>query len=483
MGTPMSEVTSEEALEGTAIPKRGTVLAGKYEVERILGDGGMGVVVSARQIQLGRLVALKFLKREAAERADAAQRFLREARAASSISSEHVARVIDVGTFDDGRPFMVMEHLVGTDLSDVLRRQTIGIADAVGYTLQACEGLAAAHVAGIVHRDLKPSNLFLSRRADGDPLVKILDFGIAKAVDDPATDTSLTATGMALGSPIYMSPEQVRNAKRVDGRTDIWGLGVVLFEMLAGEPPFDAETVPALCAKIVADAPSSLRNIRPDVPEELEAVILRCLEKRPEDRYDDVAQLAEAIAPFAPEEARVLAERARRIVSGRASIPDIPPSFSESVEHADTVASGPGRLPSARDDSPRSHDTQTMWSTPPSHGPRHRATAIGIGAAVIVGVVVVLLVNGQDAPDPEPARSVAAEAPPVPAAPSADPTPLATQGKTSEPTSSSVAEKPIAEPERAPPATPRSPQPSPAPKPAQPPEPTDATIDPLGDRK
>ena len=185
----------------------------------------------------------------------------------------------------------------------------------------------------------------MSQRADGTPLVKVLDFGIAKALDELAgADASLTATGTALGSPMYMSPEQVRNAKKVDRRTDIWGLGAVLFELLTGEPPFDADTIPALCASIVTDEPRAPRSLRGDIPEQLEQLILRCLRKKPSDCYTNVGELAEALAPFAPPDASPLVERIQRIVAGRASIPpDAITSWSHHESVADTVASQPGQ--------------------------------------------------------------------------------------------------------------------------------------------
>jgi serine/threonine protein kinase len=255
----------------------------------------MGIVVRATHLQLGEAVALKFLHGHVAQDADHVQRFLREARAAVRIKSEHVARVMDVGTLPSGAPFIVMELLVGEDLHRVTcQRGPLPVAEAVEYVLQACRAIAEAHQLGIVHRDLKPANLFLTRRADGTPLIKVLDFGISKSME--GSDQSLTATGDALGSPPYMAPEQIRDARLVDGRTDIWALGSVLYTLLAGRPAFLAPNSAGTLAKIMADPVPSLRDARPDVPAQLEAIVLSCLEKSPEQRLQRVEQLAAALS-------------------------------------------------------------------------------------------------------------------------------------------------------------------------------------------
>lgn len=281
----------------------GDILAGKYEVERVLGKGGMGYVVAAFHAELGQRVAVKFLMPELCNSDEQVTRFLREARAAVRIRSEHVARVIDVGKLDNGAPYMVMEYLEGHDLSQELEaRNQLPIDEAVDCVLQATEAIAEAHSLGIVHRDLKPSNLFLAQRADGSPLVKVLDFGISKAMMDPdgAPAASLTGTQALLGSPNYMSPEQVRRPKLVDVRTDVWALGVILYELLSGRQPFIADNAMSVLAAVVSDPTPSLRESRPDVPVGLEAIIDRCLAKMPPERYQSVADLADALAPFAP---------------------------------------------------------------------------------------------------------------------------------------------------------------------------------------
>src|SRR3954463_949976 len=278
----------------------GQILAGKFRIERVLGQGGMGVVVAATHLQLDQRVALKFLLPEALSNPEAWERFAREARAAVKIKSEHVARVSDVGTLESGSPYMVMEYLHGEDLASYVRRNgAAAIPDAVEFLLQACEAIAEAHALGIVHRDLKPANLFVTRRVDGSPCIKVLDFGISKlTVTGAGAELGMTKTHTIMGSPLYMSPEQMSSSRSVDMRTDIWALGVILYETLTGRVPFEAETMPQLCGMILQDPPRPIRELRPGVPGVLESVLYHCLEKNRERRFANVAELAFALARF-----------------------------------------------------------------------------------------------------------------------------------------------------------------------------------------
>lgn len=288
----------------------GQVLAGKYRVDRVLGEGGMGVVVAATDEALERRVAIKFLLPQYAEHSEAATRFMREARAAVRIQSEHIARVIDVSTMEDGSPYMVMEYLEGSDLAGVIDKQgPLPVELAVSYVLQAADAIAEAHSYGIVHRDLKPANLFLAKQSDGSSKVKVLDFGISKNTIAAAdgTDPSLTRTSSMMGSPLYMSPEQMRSSKDVDARTDIWALGVILYELLTARIPFDASSIPELSAKILLDEPDPLD--RSDVDPELELTLMRSLAKDPNRRFPTIAEFCIALAPFAPRRARATVER------------------------------------------------------------------------------------------------------------------------------------------------------------------------------
>lgn len=287
----------------------GDLIGGKYEVIKQIGSGGMGYVVSAMHVELGEVVALKFLRPEALQIPELVERFAREARAAAKIRSEHIARVFDVGVLPDGVPFIVMEHLAGQDLADVLQtRGPLPIKVAVEYVMQACEALAAAHASGVVHRDIKPENLFLTKHAQGLDFIKILDFGISKVALAPGK-RGFVRTMMPLGSPVYMSPEQIRASDSVDARTDIWSLGCVLFELLTGTVAFNEPSLMQLSAAILEHDPVPLRELIPEAPVELEDVVFNCLQKDPDQRYGNIAELAIALYPFAPRRSRISAER------------------------------------------------------------------------------------------------------------------------------------------------------------------------------
>jgi serine/threonine-protein kinase len=259
----------------------------------------MGVVVAATQVELDRLVALKFLLPHVIQGNALSTRFAREARAVAKLESDHVARVLDVGALDSGDPFIVMEYLDGVDLAQLLKAQGPLPCDlAIRHVLEACEALAEAHAHGIIHRDLKPGNLFLAKRVTGPPIIKVLDFGLSKLAGDG--DQHITSTSSLLGSPLYMSPEQLLSARDVDARTDLWSLGVVLFELLTGETPFRGEQVMGVMAAILHKPARSLDSLRPELPAEVKAAVHRCLEKEPDQRFSSVVQLAKVLAPYGP---------------------------------------------------------------------------------------------------------------------------------------------------------------------------------------
>jgi serine/threonine-protein kinase len=285
----------------------------------------MGVVAVATHVGLGQRVAIKFLNDEAMKDADVMARFDREARASVQLKSEHVARVLDVGTLENGAPYMVMEFLEGQDLSKIVdARIAVPPPVAVDYIMQACEAIAEAHRLGIVHRDLKPANLFLTQRVDGRPLVKVLDFGISKIQGSGPQDTKLTSTTAVIGSPSYMSPEQLRASRDVDHRGDIWALGVILFELLTGTLPFEAMNVMELCMRVASDPVPRVETRNANVPPGLGDVVQRCLEKDPNRRYQNIAELVTALEPYQAIEMSSTGERIRRVSGG--SLPPAPSS-------------------------------------------------------------------------------------------------------------------------------------------------------------
>jgi serine/threonine-protein kinase len=357
----------------------GDVLAGKYRVERILGRGGMGIVVAAHHMQLDARVALKFLLPEALANVEAVHRFMREARAAARITGEHVARVSDVGQLESGSPYIVMEYLDGLDLSDWLRqRGALPVELAVDFVLQACEAIADAHVLGIVHRDLKPANLFCVQRSDGTPSIKVLDFGISKfTAPGGGGAMDMTRTTALVGSPYYMSPEQLQSPKTVDARTDIWALGIILFELVSARVPFDAETVTELAIKIAVDAPAPASHYRADFPPGLELVIGRCLEKDRTKRFQTVADLAVALQGFASRQGNASVERALG-----------------TMRRAGMSGSGAGPAGAAAAPGPMAPSSHRMLQTSSSWGQSSATTRPrgGIVLAIVVGVPVLAVI-------------------------------------------------------------------------------------------
>ena len=364
-------------------PAVGEILAGKFRIERILGEGGMGVVVVARHLVLDELVAIKFLLPQYANNREVVARFIREAKAAIRIQSQHVVRVSDVAQFESGAPYMVMELLDGCDLAKLLEQKgPLSVDDATSYVLQACEALAEAHALGIIHRDLKPPNLFLTRMRDGTPCLKVLDFGISKFIGTAsAVGAAMTKTGGTMGSVLYMPPEQLDSAKHVDARTDIWALGVILYELLTGTTPFVGEHLGQIVRQIMAGQPRPVRELRPDVPAELEAVVNRCLEKNREARFASIGDFAMALLPVSPRHARTSVDRIVRLSSPHdasitAPVSSTTPKFD--VPKTPSPAASTGAAP-----------TNGNWGTTgPSAVPKRSpaiVAAIALGALVVLG--------------------------------------------------------------------------------------------------
>jgi eukaryotic-like serine/threonine-protein kinase len=422
--------------EPSPIPVReGDLLAGKYRVEKVLGIGGMGIVVAARHEQLDQRVALKFVREEALGNEEAVERFLREARSAVKLKSEHAAKVLDVGTLESGAPYMVMEFLEGSDLGAVLaERGPLSIEEACDYVVQACEAVAEAHATGIVHRDIKPQNLFLALSVGGAPRIKVLDFGVAKSLVSSGGSGGLTQTRSMLGSPLYMSPEQMRSSRDVDARSDVWALGVVLFELLTRRWPYEAETMPELCLKVVTEPPMSLAELRPDAPPGLVEIVAQCLEREPDRRFANAAELSTALEPLVPAASRVTVERARLAIRTTARNPQAPahPLATSPTLLAPEAPARTGPTPAAWDSRNAAAQGATKSRSP--------AVWIGVGfaAAAAVGIAAMLLRAPAESKSPV-SVSTAAAAPPPPVT---TPLPTMTTTAAEPPASSSAAATP-----------------------------------------
>lgn len=401
-------------------PRGGDVLLGKYRVDGVVDEGGMGVILAGTHLQLGHRVAVKVMRPELARQKAFVDRFVRESQAASRLRSEHVARVYDVGVLENGLPFMVMELLEGETLAARLRRRgRLEVTECVAMVLQTCDAVAQAHALGIVHRDLKPDNLFVTTGVDGLPSVKVLDFGISKLLQVTPGDLNITTTTDVFGSPRYMSPEQMRSARDVDARSDLWSLGTIVYELLSGRPSFDASSMPELSAKILRDEPTPLLTLRPDLPAGLVAVVARCLEKEPSRRYPSVAELASALAAFGGPAAQLAADRVGRILRAAAPPPSAPgsgpssgpasreaglaltlPELPDSFHAAETLqARGAGRSPLLLEEATGSMTgnptTETQWEHRREgslSGAERPETRRGVSWKVVVGAVAGLAV-------------------------------------------------------------------------------------------
>lgn len=374
----------------------GDILVGKYCVERVLGKGGMGAVVAVRHVHLGELFAIKIMLPEMLEHPEAVGRFLREAQASARLRGEHVARVHDVGTLESGVPYMVLEYLEGNDLDHLLTtRGALGLGEAAAYVHQVCEALIEAHGQGIVHRDLKPANLFLTRRANGSACIKVLDFGISKDMTGAnQLAPKLTQTGAIMGSPHYMSPEQLIDSKNVDPRSDIWALGIILYELVTGTVPFNAETMPEIIAKVLSMQPLPASKLRMGISPAFDALLGRCIEKNRDVRFQSVQEFMAALKPFVNENDTKPAGPIRLVPLGSSD------ASSAVAKSAATWGQETALAPTSG-----THSSRRTWPI-----------VAAIGVFVAVGVGVFFATKPQDPnqrPDPEQPATSAADAKPV----------------------------------------------------------------------
>jgi serine/threonine-protein kinase len=480
-------------------------LLGKYLVESLIGEGGMGAVIKAKHIGLDEPVAIKCLLPEMMSRTDIVARFLREAKAAVKLKGEHVARVLDVGRMENNVPYIVMEYLDGADLNAIIKHY--GAQDpavAVDLMLQACEAIAEAHSLGIIHRDVKASNFFVTQPPNHPPVLKVLDFGIATA---PEGASDLTSTQSVIGTPAYMAPEQMRSSRTADARSDIWAMGVVLYELLEGKRPFLSEVYSELCLKVGMDPPDPMRA--PGVPEGLQTVVMKCLEKPIEQRYQSVAELAFDLLPFAtdPVAGRAIVEQCARLLGRRSAkgydhktprpsagdatpAPFTPPQLTPSrltppmgveidVERTEMtpvsqsmVLGRPTPMPSGTPKTPTSigsgvGEVSGMVPAIQEPKPRRRGAVIGAVALAVVAIVGVgvFALGGSSGAQSENTPA---------AAPAAAPSPTATE--TATPPAAPIAATPppplLVTPDPPPPTLPPPPDPKPPSTAASTPDPT-----------
>ncbi|MGE0867166.1 MAG: protein kinase [Kofleriaceae bacterium] len=399
----------------------GTVLLDKYRVDEVIGTGGMGRVIRATHLYLHQPVAIKIMLPELAQNPDTVARFLREAQANVRLRSEHIVRVLDVGTLSSGVPFMVMEFLEGSDLSQVLVHHGPQLPNVVcDLMLQACEGMAEAHSLGIIHRDIKPSNFFVTQRPDGSLLLKILDFGISKTA---VNVTDLTGTQTVMGTPTYMAPEQMKSGKRADARSDVWSIGIVMYQLVQGQPPFAGETYADLVIKVGTEAPMPLHV---PLPPGLGDVIMRCLARDPAERHQNVGELARLLAPFAtdPISAAMISGRATRILDGRGSQPALPGSLGAPL-HPAALTPPAWRPPSHTSVSQSKGEVMPMHRRLPSWAIAGMVALSGLGGYVLSSVTHEPSIERRDEPYVQaPPVAKPTTSPVVPAAqPSTPPSP------------------------------------------------------------
>ena len=451
----------------------GAILANKYRIVRELGRGGVGVVVEAEHLRLRQRVAIKVLDPYFVREPEIVERFEREARAMASIKSPYVTSVSDVDILPDGTPYMVMELLSGADLAVDLRQRTrLPLGEALNIALQACEGLEVIHAAGIIHRDLKPSNLFVVPTERG-PLVKVMDFGISKFEGN-----EVTRTNSSLGTPAYMSPEQVRSPRDVDVRTDLWSLGVILFRALSGTLPFEGEGITGMSVAIVNEEPKNLGALRPELPQEVIDVVHRLLDKDRRARFSDAQSLREALtvvatdtmarppAPTIPyveasdESKQILdsfvrnSSRALR-AQGEAPAPEsggtaqYDPRFDGALPYGASPSAAPSPYgpPSGAPEGAAQEHASTSRLVPPPPPRRSRAglIAVALGSAIVTltAIVTFLLLRPRLDPPvnipPASAPTVADPAATTPPAPTAPPAVSATSTAEATPPSTASA--------------------------------------------
>ncbi len=387
-------MVSSEALAGDL---HGVVLGGRYRLVALIGSGGMGTVWEAEHVEIGHKVAVKLMHSEATRDADRVARFRREAHVAGNLGHDNICNVLDIGFSDEHGLYLVMPLLRGKSLAAILDELgSLPIARALDITAQVLDALGAAHAAGIIHRDLKPDNVFVGRVGDREDFVKVLDFGISNVSAAVEGSQPLTQTGIVLGTPDYMAPEQARGRKDIDARVDLWAAGVMLYQMLTGERPFPGESANEIIVKIVTEEFTPLATLRRDVPADVQALVNRAMARDREDRFPDAASMRAAVQAAMAAATRSATGPRPEVQATPTPTPPVAPSMPSRLGAAPAAGSSGGSISTPL-------ASEILRAEDPEGAPAGRGAArwiFALAAILALGVLLAFLATRRPAGGP-----------------------------------------------------------------------------------